>query len=93
MTRRTTYTGYLRENLFPRAGMLHTLPDDALLQRSTRTVMWTEQKTTRDSLTGYSLGRGVDPDREFGVVILTNLDALELKYLAATIETIAASAH
>jgi serine beta-lactamase-like protein LACTB, mitochondrial len=166
-----SYTDYLRENLFSRAGMSHTLPDDrfaiipnrtrfyhldsagqivnadfldasykvpgggwlssaddlahfevalfhdALLQRSTRTIMWTEQKTTRDSLTGYSLGWGVgtvgcphclghlggqqgttayihvDPDREFGVVILTNLDGLELKYLAATIEMIAAKAR
>jgi serine beta-lactamase-like protein LACTB len=31
---------------------------DALLKRSTRTVMWTEQKTNSDSLTGYSLGWG-----------------------------------
>lgn len=33
---------------------------DTLIKRSTRTLMWTQQKTTLDSLTGYGLGFGVD---------------------------------
>jgi serine beta-lactamase-like protein LACTB len=32
---------------------------DRLMRRSTRTLMWTEQRTTRDSVTGYGLGWGV----------------------------------
>jgi serine beta-lactamase-like protein LACTB len=32
---------------------------DALMRRSTRTLMWTAQRTTRDSVTGYGLGWGV----------------------------------
>jgi serine beta-lactamase-like protein LACTB, mitochondrial len=90
---------------------------DALLKRSTRAVMWTEQRTTLDSLTGYSLGWGVgtvgcprcishsggqqgtstyirlDPDQKLGIVLLTNMDGLDLKYLAASIEAIVTGAH
>jgi serine beta-lactamase-like protein LACTB len=32
---------------------------DRLMRRSTRTLMWTAQRTTRDSVTGYGLGWGV----------------------------------
>jgi CubicO group peptidase (beta-lactamase class C family) len=33
---------------------------DKLMRRSTRTVMWTEQRTVSDSGTGYGLGWGID---------------------------------
>jgi serine beta-lactamase-like protein LACTB, mitochondrial len=33
---------------------------DALVKRSTRTLMWTQQKTTAGALTGYGLGFGID---------------------------------
>lgn len=88
---------------------------DTLLKRSTRGIMWTEQKTTRDSLTHYSLGWGVgtpgcphclehsggqqgtstyillNPETQSGVVILTNMDGLDLKYLVASVAMISAS--
>ncbi|HTA73850.1 MAG TPA: serine hydrolase domain-containing protein [Gemmatimonadaceae bacterium] len=32
---------------------------DKLMRRSTRTLMWTPQRTTRDSVTGYGLGWGI----------------------------------
>ena len=33
---------------------------DRLMRRSTRTLMWTTQRTTHDSATGYGLGWGID---------------------------------
>ncbi|HTD59211.1 MAG TPA: serine hydrolase domain-containing protein [Gemmatimonadaceae bacterium] len=35
---------------------------DTLMRRSTRTLMWTAQHTTRDSVTGYGLGWGISAD-------------------------------
>jgi serine beta-lactamase-like protein LACTB, mitochondrial len=91
---------------------------DALLKRSTRAMMWTEQKTTGDSLTGYGLGWGVpepegcphcvahtggqqgtttmiviEPDQQFGVVILTNMDAVPIVPLARSLRAIVSSDH
>jgi serine beta-lactamase-like protein LACTB, mitochondrial len=83
---------------------------DALVKRSTRTLMWTSQKTTRDSVTGYGLGWGIspechcvghtggqqgtstdialDPNRQIGVVILSNMDSVGMYPLAMAILTI-----
>jgi CubicO group peptidase (beta-lactamase class C family) len=36
---------------------------DKVMRRSTRTLMWTSQKTTRDSATGYGLGWGTGDSR------------------------------
>jgi len=54
----------------PGGGWLSSAPDlarfasalfhDKLMRRSTRTLMWTTQRTTSDSSTGYGLGWGID---------------------------------